>query len=45
MMKQNLSNYEHNRVSHYTGLVCFNTLITFFSLAKSEIKSGNKLQS
>ena len=37
------SNDEHNRVSYYTGLACFNTLITFFNLVKSEIKSGNKL--
>ena len=39
------SNDEHNRVSYYTGLACFNTLITLFNLVKSEIKSGNKLQS
>ena len=37
------SNDEHNRVSYYTGLACFNTLITLFNLVKSEIKSGNKL--
>ena len=40
------SNDEHNnKVSYYTGLSCFNTLITLFNLVKSEIKSGNKLQS
>ena len=43
MMK--FSNDEHNRVSYYTGLACFNTLITLFNLVKSEIKGGNKLQS
>ena len=31
-------------MSYYTGLACFNTLITLFNLVKSEIKSGNKLQ-
>ena len=39
------SNDEHNRVPYYTVLACFNTLITLFNLVKSEIKSGNKLQS
>ena len=29
-------------VSYYTGLACFNTLITFFYLVKSEVKSGDK---
>ena len=38
------SNDDHNRVSYYTGLVCFNTLITLFNLVKREIKSGSKLQ-
>ena len=39
------SNDDHNnRVSYYTGLACFNTLITLFNLGKSEIKSKNKLQ-
>ena len=42
MMKQSLA---HNRVPHYTGLACFNTLITLFNLVRSEIKGGNKLQS
>ena len=41
-MKQSLA---HNRVPHYTGLACFNTLITLFNLVRSEIKGGNKLQS
>ena len=39
------SNDEHNRVLYYTGLACFNTLITLFDLVTSEIKSGKKLQS
>ena len=40
------SNDDHNnRVSYYTGLACFNTLITLFNLVKSEIKGGNKLPS
>ena len=39
------SNDEHNRVLHCTGLACFNTLIILFNLVKSEIKSGNELQS
>ena len=32
-------------MSYYTGLACFNTLITLFDLVESEIKSGNKLTS
>ena len=40
-----LSNDQQNRVSYYTGLECFNTLITLFNLVQSEIKSGNKLPS
>ena len=32
------SNDEHNRVSYYTGLSCFTSLITLFNLVKSEIR-------
>ena len=32
-------------MSYYTGLACFNTLITLFNLVKSEIEGGNKLPS
>ena len=43
MMKQSLA-MMNIIVSYYTGLACFNTLISLFNLVKEEIKSEKKLQ-